>query len=121
MRAAISRFPVRARTWQSQRTTRRSLLRSPLDVSPSAPIVFQPVPAHSGQVSACAFFDLAPASSILLNSIELNQSLPKYYYPTLHSHTNFLQAVSSPYLCTSCGAADRPVEAIGKTSFSRRP
>src|ERR1700675_2726232 len=117
MRAAASKFPARARTWQSQRTTRRSLLRPASDAPTPAPIVFQPVPAHSGQVSDCAFLVLALASSILLNSIELNRPLPKFYSPTLHSHTSFLQAVSSGYLCTTCAAAKRPVEVIGKRSF----
>jgi len=75
MRAAASKLPVRARSWQSQRVTRLSfLLPGTLEL---AGTVFQPVPSHSGQTSSCALFTFNPGSSILLNSILLNSTLPE--------------------------------------------
>src|SRR5437588_6110864 len=71
MRAAASNVPALASCWQSQRTTRRSLFLSSGALE-LAEIVFQPVPAQSGQTSACIFLNFNPASSILLNSILLD-------------------------------------------------
>jgi hypothetical protein len=78
MRAAASNVAARARSWQSQRVTRLSLGALALAGS-----VLQPVPAHSGQASACVLVNFNPASSILLNSIPLNSTLLKLYYATL--------------------------------------
>ena len=79
MRAAVSRDWVLARSWQSQRVTRRSLgVLGPFDWESldraGDGAVFQPVPSHSGQTSAETFinpgtffnqissFDFAPGS-----------------------------------------------------------
>jgi len=79
MRAADSRDCVLARSWQSQRVTRRSLGElGPFDCESldcaGDGAVFQPVPSHSGQTSAETFinpgtlfdkissFDFAPES-----------------------------------------------------------
>ncbi len=81
MRAAASRDWVLARSWQSQRVTRRSLgVLGPLDTESvdraGDGAVFQPVPSHSGQTSAETFmnpgalfnkissFDFAPESGL---------------------------------------------------------
>ena len=73
MRAPASKVSLRARSWQSQRTTRRSLFLSSGALE-LAEIVFQPVPAQSGQTSARILLNFNPASSILLNSILLDSS-----------------------------------------------
>jgi hypothetical protein len=81
MRAAASRDWVLARSWQSQRVTRRSLgVFGPFDPESvdgaGDGAVFQPVPSHSGQTSAETFinpgtlcnkissFDFAPESGL---------------------------------------------------------
>src|ERR1700730_8951954 len=81
MRAAVSREWVLARSWQSQRVTRRALgALGPLDCESldraGDGAVFQPVPSHSGQSSAETFinpgalfnkissFDFAPGSRL---------------------------------------------------------
>jgi hypothetical protein len=81
MRAAASRDWVLARSWQSQRVTRRSLgALGPFDCESvdraGDGAVFQPVPSHSGQTSAETFinpgtlfnkissFDFAPESGL---------------------------------------------------------
>jgi hypothetical protein len=81
MRAAASRDWVLARSWQSQRVTRRSLcVFGPFDTESvdraGDGAVFQPVPSHSGQTSAETFinpgtlfdkissFDFAPESGL---------------------------------------------------------
>src|ERR1700737_509902 len=79
MRAAVSKACVLARSWQSQRVTRRSWgVFRPFDHESvdgaGDGAVFQPVPSHSGQTSAETFinpgtlfneissFDFAPES-----------------------------------------------------------
>src|SRR5579862_732327 len=50
MRAAATSVWARARSWQSQRVTRRSFL-VPAESGPAG-TVFHPVPSHNGQTSA---------------------------------------------------------------------
>src|SRR5580698_1349225 len=93
MRAAASKVPARARSWQSQRVTRRSFPFSLLylDAPGLAESVFQPVPSHSGQTSPCVLINFNPASSILLNSIGFDSTLLRLYSLTLHRDAGFPQ------------------------------
>src|SRR5580700_4913306 len=110
MRAAASKVPTRARSWQSQRTTRRSLLLLSWGPFELAGIVFQPVPAHSGQSSAPGLVDFTPASSIRRNSIPFDDpfensifdSAPECHLP---ASTNFKILVYK--LCRGAGAVEK--------------
>src|SRR5271165_2511674 len=98
MRAAASRVWLRARSWQSQRVTLRSLGALGLTGS-----VFQPVPSQSGQTSAAVLINFKP----FLN-------LWKSYPLTLHPDTGFPQVRNQRCLCTTCGGVSGPVEGGGK-------
>src|ERR1700740_2182124 len=114
MCAADSKVWLRARTWQSHRTTRRSLFFS-LSRGPSglAGIVFQPVPAHNGQSSPRGLADENSAASILRNSIPFDDPF-EILYSTLHPDVSFPQVRTSAYLCTSCAHSVGAVEKGGK-------
>src|ERR1700738_4024426 len=106
MRAAASRDCVLARSWQSQRVTRRSWgVSGPFDCESvdraGDGAVFQPVPSHSGQTSAETFIN----PGTLFNKIS---SL------TLHPKADWAQVIINGPLCTSCAGAAAIVEATGK-------
>jgi hypothetical protein len=62
MRAATSSEWARARSWQSQRVTRRSV---ELCLAAGAPAGFQPVPLHSGQTATEGLADLMSLTSLI--------------------------------------------------------
>ena len=98
MFADVSNVLLRARSWQSQRVTRRSF--GELERVGS---VFHPLPSHSGQTSCCVLVD-----------INLLESLPELYSLTLHPTRIFPQVRNRRLLCTTCAALCRPVESRGK-------
>ncbi len=95
MFAAANNVWFRARSWQSQRVTRRSL-----GALERAGSVFHPVPSHSGQTSAC----------VLVNINFIFQSFPELYSLTLHPDAVFPQVRNANSLCTSCAGVCRAVE-----------
>src|ERR1700694_4107965 len=107
MRAAASRDCVLARSWQSQRVTRRSLgLFGPMDCESvdraGDGAVFQPVPSHSGQTSAETFIN----PGTLFNEISSFDFAPE---------ADLAQVLINGPLCTSCAGAAPLVEGRGKT------
>src|ERR1022692_803387 len=98
MRAAASKAPARARSWQSQRVTRRSL--GALGLAGS---VFHPVPSQSGQTSAAVLINFKPYLNCR-NSYAL----------TLHPDAGFPQVRNPTCLCTTCAGVSEPVEGGGK-------
>src|ERR1700732_4338970 len=107
MRAAASRDCVLARSWQSQRVTRRSLgVFGPFDPESvdgaGDGAVFQPVPSHSGQTSAETFIN----PGTLFNEISSFDFAPE---------ADLAQVLINGPLCTSCAGAAPLVEGRGKT------
>src|ERR1700683_513658 len=122
MRAAASSVCARARSWQSQRVTRRSLslslLLSLLLSSLSLALardgsVFQPVPWHSGQTSDWVLANFNPDSWMLLKSAFLI-SISQLYQLTVHPDASFPQVRNHRRLCTTCEGAAGAVEGGGK-------
>ena len=111
MRAAASRDCVLARSWQSQRVTRRSLgVFGPFDCESldraGDGAVFQPVPSHSGQTSAETFIN----PGTLFNEISSFDFAPE---------ADLAQVLINGPLCTSCAGAAHIVEGRGKTGGGR--
>src|SRR5579863_1387006 len=96
MRAEDSKDSVRARSWQSQRVTRRSGVERD---AASDGTVFQPLPSHSGQI---------------LGGALITDHLGKSLYLTLHRAAAFAQVGRVGGLRTSCEGRGWSVEASGK-------
>src|ERR1700685_3502571 len=95
IRAAVIKDAACARTWQSQRVTRRSadaLSRRPEPVE----TVFQPIPPHNAQTSGGALITELPR----LRFLDLTVPHPGW----------FAQVPRRVLLCTSCAASVASVE-----------
>ncbi len=97
-----ARFRARARSWQSQRVTRRSL---------GAPVragsVFHPVPSQSGQTSACVLI------SIRLDYVNPSGIVFSDFAPA----RRFPQVRNARRLCTTCEGLWRAEENRSRRTF----
>src|SRR5215469_15318872 len=127
MRAEASTDSARARSWQSQRVTRRSLmLPAPFEALRT---VFHPVPSQNGQIPAGALITFTSSSSEyglggrlapfrfvqgLRGSTKCVRAYTILSTSTLHQRTQLAQGGIPDFLCTSCERTQGPVEGGGK-------